>query len=112
MKSLFFIAVLINVNHLFSQVISGDIYQVNRRLLTESTFKIESDMEGEIIYDISVDIFGKVKSAIVVPSLTTIKSTPLKMDAKNFVSTLKFEPGNGYPKFHHGFVKVTFVKKK
>ncbi len=105
-----FISFLI-FNHSFSQIISGEILDSGRKILTISDFTIKSDRSGEVVFDISVDIKGDVTSATIVTSLTTIKSTPLKMDAKNLINTFKFEPGTFYPKFHHGNIKITFVEK-
>ena len=98
-------------NFVFSQIISGDIYNSGRRILTETNFSINSIKKGEIVFDISLDIYGKVTSAVVVKSMTSITSTPMVMDAKNLVSTYRFEPGNGFPKFHHGLVRINFIEK-
>jgi len=103
---------LLCINTSFSQLISGDIVSVGRRLLTPSTFTINGAKKGEIVYEISVDIYGNVTSSTLVQSMTDVVSTPLKMDAKNLINTLKFEKGNGYPKFHHAKVKITVVDKK
>jgi hypothetical protein len=97
-------------NHSYSQIISGEILDSGRKMLTMSDFKIKSDRSGEVVFDIAVDIKGDVTSAIILSSLTTIKSTPLKMDAKNLINTFKFEPGTFYPKFHHCKIKITFVE--
>jgi hypothetical protein len=40
--------------------------------------------------------------------MTTITSTPMQIDAKNYVKKLKFKAGTGYPKFQHAKVKITF----
>jgi hypothetical protein len=109
-----FIIVIISflvINSCYSQIISGDILDSGRKLLTVCDFVIKSDRSGEVVYEIAVDIKGEITSATIVNSLTTIKSTPLKMEAKNLVNTFKFEPGTFYPKFHHCRVKITFVEK-
>jgi hypothetical protein len=99
------------INHSYSQIISGEVLDSGRKMLTMSDFTIKSDRSGVVVFEMSVDIKGDVTSATIVNSLTTIKSTPLKMDAKNLISTFKFEPGTFYPKFHHCNIKITFVEK-
>jgi hypothetical protein len=99
------------VNNSYSQIISGEILDSGRKLITLSDFVIKSDRSGEVVYEIAIDIKGDVTSATIVNSLTTIKSTPLKLDAKNLINTFKFEPGTFYPKFHHSRIKITFVEK-
>ncbi len=111
MKKVFYCIILTCSNFAFSQIISGDIANVGRRLVTETNFTIKSTKIGEVVFDISVDINGKVTSAVIDKSKTTISSTPMIMDAKNLVSTFKFEAGNGFPKFHHGLVKINFTDK-
>jgi hypothetical protein len=98
------------VKNSYSQIISGEILDSGRKLITLSDFVIKSDRSGEVVYEIAVDIKGDVTSVIIVNSLTTIKSTPLKLEAKNLINTFKFEPGTFYPKFHHSRVKITFVE--
>ena len=98
-------------NHSYSQIISGEILNSGRKMLTMSDFTIKSDRSGVVVFDISVDIKGDITSATIVNSLTTIKSTPLKMEAKNLINTFKFEPGTFYPKFHHCSIKITFIEK-
>ena len=111
LKKVFFFFVFICSNCVFSQIISGDIYNSGRRIMTETNFIINSVKNGEIVFDISVDVYGKVTSAVIDKSKSTITSTPLIMDAKNLVNTFKFEPGNGFPKFHHGLVRINFIEK-
>ena len=111
MKQIFLIFAIFYSQHFFSQIISGDIYNTGRRLLTETNFSINSIKKGEVVFDISVDIYGKVTSAVIDKSKSTITSTPMIMDAKNLVSSYKFEPGNGFPKFHHGLVRINFIEK-
>ena len=110
-KSVIIFISFFSVNNSYSQIISGEILDSGRKLITVSDFVIKSDRSGEVVYEIDVDIKGDVTSAIIVNSLTTIKSTPLKLDAKNLINTFKFEPGTFYPKFHHSRVKITFVEK-
>jgi hypothetical protein len=99
------------VNNCYSQLISGEILDSGRKLITVSDFVIKSDRSGEVVFEIAVDINGDVISANIVNNLTTIKSSPLKMEAKNLINTFKFEPGTFYPKFHHSRIKIKFVDK-
>lgn len=99
-------------NTVYSQLIEGDIVTVNRKLLTKTDFQIKGSKAGEVVLDIAVDIYGNVTSANVIHHMTTINSSPIKMEAKNLVHTFKFEPGTTYPKFHHAKVKITVVEEK
>lgn len=109
MKSLLLIISIITCNTSFSQLLSGDLVESGRRLITETDFTIKGTKEGVVVYDISVDLKGNVTSAVLVGELTTIKSTPTQMDVKSYVNKLKFVAGNGYPKFHHATIKITVV---
>lgn len=111
MKNLVLIISLFSIHQVFSQIISGDLYSVGRRLLTETNFSIKAGKNGEVVFDISVDINGKVTSAVIDKSKSNVTSTPMIMDAKNLLSTFKFEAGTGFPKFHHGLVKINFTDK-
>ncbi len=109
MKSLLLIIALIFINTSFSQLISGDLVESGRRLLTETDFTIKGTKAGVVVYDVSVDLKGNVTSAVLVGEMTTIKSTPTQMDVKSYVNKFKFVAGNGYPKFHHATIKITVV---
>jgi hypothetical protein len=110
MKIVFFVAFLLFSNSSFSQLISGDLVSERRRLLTETNFTLEGNSEGTVAYELAVDREGKVTSTLLKSELTTITSTPLKMEANNYLKGFVFEPGTYYPKFHHVIVKITFVK--
>ncbi len=111
MKKIFLVLSVLSIQQLYSQVVSGDIYNVGRRLISETNFTLKGPKIGEIVFDVSVDIYGEITSAVVVKSLTNVTSTPMIMDAKNLVNSYKFEPGNGFPKFHHGLIKISFTDK-
>ena len=91
------------------QLLSGDIVDSGRPLLTETNFILKGAKEGAVVCEIAVDLNGNVTSAIIDASMSTITSTPIQMDAKNYVKKLKFKAGTGYPKFQHAKVKVTFI---
>jgi hypothetical protein len=111
MKLIIFSFLILSNNHSYSQILSGDIVDFGRKLLTETDFQLKGLTSGEVVYDISVDIYGNVTAASLVKNMTTIKSTPLRMEAKNLIYKFKFEAGNGFPKFHHTKIKITFSDK-
>lgn len=95
-----------------SQLLSGDIIKDKRKMTSVSDFTIVSQYDGYVVYEIAVDIEGKVISERFIPEQSTVKSTPANVQAKNYLKDLKFEPGEYYPKHHHALVKVKFVKEK
>lgn len=103
---LVFVTILYQAN---CQLLSGDIVDYGRPLLTETNFTLKGTKEGVVVYEIAVDLNGNVTSESLVSSMTTITSTPIQMDAKNYIKKLKFKSGTGYPKFQHAKVKITFV---
>ncbi len=111
MKLIILSLFILSNSYSYSQILSGEIVDFGRKLLTETDFHLKGLTSGEVVYDISVDIYGNVTSSSLVQSMTTIKSTPLRMDAKNLINTFKFEAGNGFPKFHHAKIKITFSDK-
>jgi hypothetical protein len=92
--------------------LQGDIAADGRALLTETTFVIEGKLDGRIVYDIAVNSKGEVTSAKRVLSESTVKSTPIDVEVRKYVSSFEFEPGTHYPKFHQGRVIITLVKPK
>ncbi len=94
------------------QLLSGEIMDVQRKMTSTSNFTITSYYEGYVVYEISVDNLGKVNSERFIAEKSTVKSTPANIAAKNLLKSLTFEPGDGYPKYHHVLVKVKFVKQK
>ncbi|HLW39637.1 MAG TPA: hypothetical protein VKX31_04540 [Brumimicrobium sp.] len=92
--------------------ISGDITKDNRKPTTNQAFVIEGHVTGKIVFEISVDNEGKVTSAKVIESESTIKSSPAKIKARNHVMTFQFEPGTWFPKYHQGRVAITMVRPK
>lgn len=92
----------------FGQLLSGPLLEENRKLLTKTDFIVEGNYPGIAEYELSVDREGIVKGARL--TKTTIKSTPSKMQLKNYALKFKFEPGTYYPQFHHVIVRLTMVK--
>lgn len=111
MKNSVTVIFVFSLHFCFGQLLSGDIVDVKRPLLTETNFTIKGTKEGVVVYDIAVDIYGNVTSETLVANMTTISSTPARMEARNLIKTFKFQPGTAYPKFHHVKVKITFVTK-
>lgn len=109
MKKIVVILLTLLAHTSYSQLIEGDIVTVNRKLLTKTDFQIKGAKAGEIFLDIAVDIYGNVTSANVIHHLTTINSSPIKMEAKKLALTYKFEEGTMYPKHHHAKLKITVV---
>lgn len=94
----------------FGQLISGDLLDEGRKLITETSFTMVGSTAGEIYYELAVNREGKVTSEKLLTDKTTINSTPLRYGAKNYVRTLKFEPGTYYPEFHHVVVRIVVEK--
>lgn len=78
-----------------------------RKIITTTNFIVEDTREGVIIFNVAVDRTGKVSSAKVDPSETTVVSTPARIVATNYVKTLQFQAGTYYPEFHQVRIKVT-----
>ena len=89
-----------------AQLLSGQLLDDKRELLSNSTFAIDGSTKGSIVFDLSVDITGNVTSSKLLSDKTTVISTPARMKAKELASNLKFEPGTHFPKFHHVIVQV------
>lgn len=111
MKKFLFVFFLTIVCQAYGQLLSGTLVDDHRKLLTETNFTLKGTKEGVVVYDLAVDIYGNVTSETLVTNMTTISSTPTRMEARNLVKTFKFQPGTAYPKFHHVKVKITFVTK-
>ncbi len=111
MKIFLTVIICFFLNFAQSQLISGEIIDVNRKMTSTSNFTIQSFYEGYVIYEISVNNLGKVTSERFIAEKSTVKSTPANIEAKNLLKSLTFEPGDGFPKYHHAMVKVKFVKE-
>jgi hypothetical protein len=92
--------------------LSGDIVNDNRKLTSKQGYIINGHVNGKIVFDIAVNAEGEVSSATVFESESTVKSTPAKIKARNYVSTFTFAPGTWYPKHHQGRIVITIVKQK
>ncbi|MDD2983030.1 MAG: hypothetical protein PHQ74_06550 [Crocinitomicaceae bacterium] len=112
MKQLSFIFFFLMTFSANSQIISGKIVDDNRKMISKTTFVLESNYEGYVVYEIAVNPNGEVISSKMIDDKSTVFSTPANMEAKNFLKTIVFEKGNHFPKYHHANVKVVFVKSK
>ena len=96
----------------FGQLLSGDLLDEGRRMVSPKKFVIESRTNGYLTYELAVNREGKVTSARMLNEQSNVKSTPAQIDAYKYVTGLKFEPGTSYPQFHHVVVKITLVRPK
>lgn len=78
-----------------------------RKLITTANFIIEDSREGVIFFNVAVDRTGKVSSAKVDPTETTVVSTPARIVATNYVKSFQFQEGTYFPEFHQVRIKVT-----
>lgn len=111
MKSILFFLFFLFSFQSKAQVVSGKLVDDKRKLIGSPTFTIVSNYEGYVVYEIAVDITGKVTGLRFIAEKSTVLSTPANMEAKNLLKTLTFEAAEYFPKFHHALVKVTFTKK-
>jgi hypothetical protein len=95
-----------------SQIISGKIVDDNRKMISKTTFVLESNYNGYVVYEIAVNPTGEVVSTRMIEEKSNVFSTPANMEVKNFLKTVIFEKGNHFPKYHHANVKVVLVKSK
>ncbi len=109
MKALFFILCFASVMS-FGQVL-GPLANDHRKIVTDVVYDIEMDTTGVVIFDIAVNMDGKVTSCHVNKAETTIHSTPLMITCKNrILAGLSFEKGYAFPEFHQGKVQFNVVR--
>lgn len=94
-----------------AQLLSGDLLESGRRIASSTDFTFKGSVEGVLIYELAVDREGKVTSVLYKGDRSTIKSTPIKLEAENFLKGLMFQPGTAYPKFQHVIVQLNYVKQ-
>jgi hypothetical protein len=92
----------------FGQLLEGDLIDEGRKLISKQHFILEGTKDGWASYELAVNRKGEVTSARLVD--TNLKSTPSKMQIRDYVMEFAFEPGTYYPKFHHVTVKITLLK--
>ena len=90
----------------FSQVF-GEILSDNRGIEKDIEYTIPYSQPGKLIFEIAVDMEGKVTSCVLNKSKSTITATPAMIKAKNkIISNLVFERGYHWPKHHQGYVVI------
>lgn len=94
-----------------AQVQSGTLVDSGRKLLSTSTFTIESTTTGTVIVELAVNRKGEVTGAKVIADGTSVTSTPAVMKAQNAAKKLKFTAGTHYAEFEHVRVKYNYKKK-
>lgn len=110
MKKLVLLLLMSLPIYAFSQL-GGDLKKDGREKVSDHSYVLEDTHNGTIIFEISVNAKGEVTSAKVKDEGTTIRSTPAKIKARNYVAQFKFAPGTWYPKYHQGTVQITMVRK-
>ena len=112
MKQLFCIFMLLSTFSVHSQILSGQIVDDNRQMISNTNFIIESNYSGYVVYEIAVNLEGKVTSSRMIEEKSTVLSTPANMEVKDYLKNIVFEKGNHFQKHHHAIVKVMLVKSK
>lgn len=92
--------------------LSGDVVDDKRKMTSDKSFVLEGNHNGKIAFNISVNAKGEISGIKILEGETTIKSTPSKIKARNYVSKFKFEPGTWFPKHHQGKIVITMVEPK
>lgn len=92
----------------YAQLISGAIINENRQLITQTNFTISGSQTGHQIFEIAVDREGNVTSQRLISEQSSTTSTPLTMQAKNWLKKLNFEKGTHFPAHHHVLVRINF----
>lgn len=94
----------------YSQVY-GDVFIDKRAIKDSISFTIPYSVEGKLVFDIRVNVDGKVTYCALDESKSTITSTPAMIKGRNqIIKGLTFVKGIGYPKFHRGFVQINTVQ--
>ena len=91
----------------FSQL-SGQIEIDERPIVNDISYTLEMKERGKLVFDIAVDVNGKVTSCEWNKIESTINNYRYVHTAKNrILSELLFEAGNRYPTFHRGQITIT-----
>ena len=110
MKKFAFILVMLSTCA-FGQII-GPLANDHRAIVTNIAYEIVADTTGIVVFDIAVNMDGKVTSCQVNKAETTLHSTPLMITGKNrILKGLSFEKGYAFPEFHHGKVQFNVVRE-
>ena len=94
-----------------AQLISGDVLESNRYLLSSFDFKIKATREGVMYYEVAFNEQGKVTSQRFLPEHSTLTSSLCRIDAINYIKKFEFLAGSLFPKFQYVVVQINFVKE-
>lgn len=110
MKAL--LPLLLFVSHYSFAQLSGEISKDQRKIETNIPYKISGTKTGKFVFEIAVNVDGKVTGCILLTDQSTLVSTPLMMKAKNqIIMGLKFERSYTSPEFHKGIVTIVVEKE-
>jgi hypothetical protein len=102
---------LFSFNRAQAQLLSGQLLDEHRKLLTHTNFTITGNYDGAIVYELSVNRKGKVTSERLILEQSNIKSTPANIQARKFLRSLTFQEGTHFPADQHVVVRVNFVQQ-
>lgn len=91
-----------------AQLVSGTLLEEGRKMVSDINYIQEGTIDGWAIFKLAVDREGNVTSATLQDA--NFNRTSAKVQLRNYLMKLKFEPGTYYPKFHHVNIKMTLVK--
>ncbi|MCE3295334.1 MAG: hypothetical protein K0R65_1048 [Crocinitomicaceae bacterium] len=94
-----------------AQLISGELLDEGRKLVTPYTFTIKGKYKGIKYFELAVNREGKVTGVREEVKEDSFVSSPAKMIAEEELRQLQFEAGTYYPKFQQVLVRVEFVRK-
>jgi len=109
MKKVVFLLFILISYQSNAQLLSGDLVDESRKLITITDFTLKDPNKGFVVCDLAVDRTGKVTSIAFDLATTTVVSIPSKIKVRNYLNTFVFEKGNHFPAFHHVKVKITLV---
>ena len=107
-----YISLLLLISHVTYAQLSGQIALDKRKIETNIPYTINGTKTGKFVFEISVNVDGKVTGCVLLTDQSTVVSTPLMVRAKNQILTgLKFERSYTSPEFHKGIVTIVVVKE-
>ncbi len=110
-KILVLFSLLLAANFSQAQLISGELLDEGRKLVTPYTFTIKGKYKGVKYFELAVNREGIVTGVREEEKEDSFVSTPAKMLAEKELRELKFDPGTHFPKFQQVLVRIEFVKE-
>lgn len=99
------------ISHQALSQIFGQILLDRREVQELIDFTVPYSKEGKLVFDIRVNVDGKVTSCELVEEKSTITAMGPMIQAKNkIIQHLVFKKGIGYPEFHKGYVQINTVQ--